>query len=252
MKTENHRRLTALACELAGIEPEYNKLMAEETLKPDVFDDYYITLGGSEVDYYSSRTYLHLYDPVHKYGGAPLQCLRYATLAKDAFNIENVMDGYKYLGWSSHYLEDVGTPVHTDMDVINQIKFHLAYEDWVNLHWEGIENRLFLKLGEMGEPIKSDNIQEHVRNLAFSSNVFIQDIWNAMEENNTEELYNISTTCVYNIVLYTAGFYKYVFTAPEIVEEYELPMSWLSIVGSGVLVGLACYGGYKLLTKRKG
>ena len=248
MKTENHRRLTALACGLVGIEPEYSKLMAVESMKPDVFDDYYIALGGTELDYFSSRTYLHLYDPVHDYGGAPLECLRYTILAKDAFNDENIYDGYSLLGYASHYLQDPATPVHTDMDIIDQIQFHLAYEDWINLHWIVIEKGLSLNPENI---INCEYIQKHIRTLAYASNEYITRVWDAMRDNNQEELYNITVTCVRDAIYYTAGFYKYFFATPEIIEEYKAPVSWLSLIGSSVLIGLAWYGGYKLITRRK-
>ena len=251
MRSEQHRRITAIACELAKIDPEYIRLMSEESMTPDKFDDYYIALGGFEPDYFSSRTYLHLYDPVHDYGGAPLECLRYTVLAKDMFNIGNNYEGYKYLGYASHYIEDVATPVHTDMDVINQLSFHLGYEDWINLHWNEIENRLFLKLGEIGIPIKCDYVREHIKKLATISNGYIEDVWEAMKTKDTEMLYSITVPCVLNAVLYTAGYYNYVFTAEEIVEEFKLPPSALSIFGSIVLIGLAGYGAYKILTRKK-
>ena len=251
MKTINHQRITAIACELAKIDPDYIRLMSEESTTPDKLDDYYITLGGSELDYFSSRTYLHLYDPIHEYGGAPLECLRYTVLAKDMFNIGNNYEGYKYLGYASHYLEDVGTPVHTDMDVINQLSFHLGYEEWIDLHWTEIENRLFLKLGELGIPVKCDTVQGHIKNFASFSNDFITDIWDAMKTNDNETLYNITVPCVLNMVLYTAGYYNYVFTTETIEEEFKLPPSTLSIAISALILGLACYGGYKILTRRK-
>ena len=249
MKTINHRDITAISCEIAGIEPENTKIISEESMTPDKFDDYYITLGGLEPDYFSSRTYLHLFDPVHDYGGAPLECLRYTVLAKDMFDSGNNYEGYKYLGYATHYLEDIGTPVHTDMDIINQMKFHLGYEEWVNLHWNEIENRLFLRLGELGEPVRCDYVQKHVRELATISNTYILDVWDAMNTNNDEKLYNITVPCVLNMVLYTAGYYNYVFTTPEIKEEYNVPTFSLGLMGSAILVSLACYGGYKLLKK---
>ncbi|MCD4792687.1 MAG: hypothetical protein K8R54_05615 [Bacteroidales bacterium] len=40
-----------------------------------------------------------------------------------------------YLGYASHYLQDVGNPWHTSSNIVQQLETHIGYEEWVDNNW---------------------------------------------------------------------------------------------------------------------
>jgi hypothetical protein len=47
----------------------------------------------------------------------------------------NRLWGDWYLGYASHYLQDVGNPWHTSANIVQQLSTHSGYETWVDNNW---------------------------------------------------------------------------------------------------------------------
>jgi hypothetical protein len=74
-------------------------------------------------------------------GAAPDNCLVYANQAKDNYRSANLTGAFESLGYSSHFMEDLGNPMHTgngfDQYAFKNAKLdiHTIYEDYVNENW---------------------------------------------------------------------------------------------------------------------
>jgi hypothetical protein len=67
----------------------------------------------------------------------------YALNGKSAYyyyGIGNRDWGDWYLGYASHYLEDVGNPWHTSANIVQQLDTHGPYETWVENNWTSGHN----------------------------------------------------------------------------------------------------------------
>jgi hypothetical protein len=79
----------------------------------------------------------HYYNPTLGTGWAPLRCGEFSGSAKDKIDQYDWEGGMRDLGWSSHFMTDVGNPLHTGNEV-EQAAFpwvHFAYEDYVGNNW---------------------------------------------------------------------------------------------------------------------
>src|SRR5208337_3806479 len=67
------------------------------------------------------HSWYHYYDPALATGGAPGQTLAYITSTKSYYKANDYYNAAVNLGYSSHFLEDVGNPMHTgrELDQIN-------------------------------------------------------------------------------------------------------------------------------------
>jgi len=83
------------------------------------------------------HSWYHYYDPVYGTGGAPGQTLAYITYAKSYYQSNDYTNAAINLGYSSHFLEDVGNPMHTgrESDQISNPWVHSNYEGYVGKWW---------------------------------------------------------------------------------------------------------------------
>jgi hypothetical protein len=81
----------------------------------------------------------HYYNPYTGIGGAPQQTRDYENTAKSSYDLgpSYYTQAATYLGYSSHFLEDVGNPMHTGYEgqqILNQWT-HSNFENHVNSRW---------------------------------------------------------------------------------------------------------------------
>ncbi|MEM3505213.1 MAG: hypothetical protein QW532_03185 [Archaeoglobaceae archaeon] len=140
------------------------------------------------------RNYDHWFNPnlcPGGIGGAPAQAENNTRLAKIYWNLcrnGNLYycnEAFRYLGYASHFLEDVGNPLHTSAEV-KQISFsifafsgcidclHKEYENYIDSNWQSgynfssvVEENLRYSNG-----YTVTNVTVAVKNLATGSNVF--------------------------------------------------------------------------------
>lgn len=162
-------------------------------------------LDPDNVDEGMDRYYLHYYHPsVPIVGGAPGACLLFSTYAKNNYPL-NKNSAYTYFGSASHYIADIGNPMHTDGPVqqyLNQ-PVHGAYEKHVSDSWSA---------GHWYSNIVNNNNQKYTvsnpgtstQNLATYSTQFYSNLWNQVSANPTPDaLYQntILQTAKYNLGL---------------------------------------------------
>lgn len=92
------------------------------------------------------HSYEHYFNPVFGWGDAPSYTATYANLAKQNVPV-NWYNAAVYLGWSSHFIEDVGNPMHTGGEANQAYDYfyhppgypnmHDAYEGYVGSNWVG-------------------------------------------------------------------------------------------------------------------
>ncbi len=80
------------------------------------------------------RFYNHYYNPNLGIGGAPQSALTDFNYAKAWFIQDNYDMASEYIGKSSHYMADVGNPMHTS-EILNK-DIHDRYEIYVATQWE--------------------------------------------------------------------------------------------------------------------
>jgi hypothetical protein len=91
--------------------------------------------------YLTSYNHGYLLDYKIGIGAAPDNCLIYANQAKDHYRSANLIGAFESLGYSSHFMEDLGNPMHTgngfDQYVWKNLRLdiHKIYEDYVNENW---------------------------------------------------------------------------------------------------------------------
>ncbi|MFZ1128929.1 hypothetical protein [Methanoregula sp.] len=83
------------------------------------------------------HSWYHYYDPVYGTGGAPGRTLAYVTYAHSYYQSNDYTDAAINLGYSSHFIEDVGNPMHTgrESDQISNPWVHSNYEGYVGNNW---------------------------------------------------------------------------------------------------------------------
>ena len=83
------------------------------------------------------HSWYHYYDPVYGNGGAPGRTLAYVTYAHSYYQSNDYTDAAINLGYSSHFIEDVGNPMHTgrESDQISNPWVHSNYEGYVGNNW---------------------------------------------------------------------------------------------------------------------
>jgi hypothetical protein len=78
----------------------------------------------------------HYYSPLGV-GGAPLNTQYYVSLAEDEYDSGSYSQAATDLGYATHFLEDVGNPMHTgrEWDQYNNQWVHSKYETYIGNHW---------------------------------------------------------------------------------------------------------------------
>ena len=82
------------------------------------------------------RYYNHYYNPSLVTGGAPNRCTNFALIAKNNYASNKNLAFYN-LGLASHYISDVGNPMHTagEWNQYWNSQPHLAFESYVSSNW---------------------------------------------------------------------------------------------------------------------
>jgi hypothetical protein len=178
-----HNEIMKNACKQAGF-PEIAENVALSAPEPDTW--YYAPGPLNEV-FHSEH---HYWDPYWVIGNipgvgwfsgqAPQDCQKYSDPAIKLRVLGDISGSNKYLGWSSHFLTDVGNPMHAGEGIRQYIleiegnKVHKNYEDFVALNWGGKETWDFssgISTNAYWYSIKTPN--NGVKNLARYTNGFL-------------------------------------------------------------------------------
>ena len=158
----------------------------------------------------------HYYDPLTQTGLAPYNCNAYAQTAKNQYDIPNFLNAYTNLGYSLHYMSDLGNPLHTGLEAQQALNkwVHTGYESYISNNWNSGYN--FKSIVESTNSYFSvTNPSTSAKNLASHSNSHIYSLYADIFYNpDTWQTDQDIVTTTDNVLLYTAkynlGLVKYV------------------------------------------
>ncbi|HEX2956133.1 MAG TPA: hypothetical protein VHO70_04860 [Chitinispirillaceae bacterium] len=140
-----HSDIASDAAEKWGLENA--ELVGRSAIEPDYWQvniPYWLPQGIKNFIRNCLHSYDHYYNPALSFGDAPGNTATYAIQAKNKLP-DDPYNASILLGWSSHFIQDVGNPMHTGGDV-NQANdyyyhprgypdMHTAYEGYVTSNW---------------------------------------------------------------------------------------------------------------------
>lgn len=145
-----HYSFIAEACEMNGFpygSPDYSDIQ-EHSIDPDFSQPFWSSWYPSWAPYYYQLNQLfkspdHAWDQSISFGGAPTGCSIYQWDSIIAYRNGMESEAVSKLGWSSHFLTDVGNPMHTGKEIEQALDYnsygmyniHEIYEKWVSRYW---------------------------------------------------------------------------------------------------------------------
>lgn len=174
-----------------------------------------------------SRHYNHIYNPTLNitvgsqlyYGGAAGECAKYSNNSLNEYSTGQYSSSSTYLGYASHYISDIGNPMHTGnlanqlLDSLDAIyenimmgnypilswnnfwndflsytymcsidTSHIVYENYVDDNWSvGYAYRDYVSNNTYS--IYISNPEQSVIELSDESNSYLDDLWDAVHSN---------------------------------------------------------------------
>ncbi|MDW7727786.1 MAG: hypothetical protein SCH70_11880 [Candidatus Methanoperedens sp.] len=120
-----HDNITRISVTKWGVSSYYAGIAGLASLLPDDWDSGFW------------QSWHHYYNPYFGTGNAPTNANYYAGIARTNYISGSYNTAYTNLGYSSHYLSDVGNPLHTGMEQeqIENQWVHYNYESYVSGNW---------------------------------------------------------------------------------------------------------------------
>jgi len=132
-----HDKTMYIAAKQWGISDSRANMMSGAAHMPDVYDNEG-TIPGTQ-NWRHGYVYTYGY---HIWGNADACCK--GNISGSGLNGKSSFYYYEngnqswgdwYLGYASHYLQDVGNPWHTSANIVQQLDTHGPYETWVENNW---------------------------------------------------------------------------------------------------------------------
>jgi hypothetical protein len=151
-------------------------------------------------------------------GQAPKDCQKYADAAINMKSQALFLESQKQLGYSSHFLSDVGNPLHAGK-ALEQLAdlgvLHNQYELYVAKNWAGSGTYDF------GAPVQENEFwysigspDKTTKNLARYSNGYIDVLWGHLKQDkeiqDDETVTKITRKCLLQTVRNDVGLIKFV------------------------------------------
>jgi len=124
--TGTHNKMTYSACRKMGVSINYAQTASNYSDEPD--------------SWYTGfwQGYNHYYDPVLYTGYAHTNCANLANNAETYYDNGQLTSAYQYLGYATHYMSDLGNPMHTgcEYEQYRNQWVHTSYESYVYNNWD--------------------------------------------------------------------------------------------------------------------
>lgn len=126
-----HNAIIYLSAKQENVPEYYAKIAGDSSGKPD-------DVG------FPIQQVTHYFNPDLLTGMAPVGCQMYADNALNDYRNRNWDNAFTELGYSSHFLADVGNPMHTGSELTQGIttllglNIHSAYEEYVFNNWQNM------------------------------------------------------------------------------------------------------------------
>ncbi len=148
-------------------------------------------------------------------GDAPGNVNKFINYAKQNYSSREYTNAYRNLGYASHFITDVGNPLHTGAEI------RQAFNKWVHYAYEGYVENNWNSGYKFKETIASnqgyylfDNPEKATKNLANYAHQYIDTLYSLIYENPNAWQTNstvraITLNCLLETAKYTRGLVKY-------------------------------------------
>jgi hypothetical protein len=205
-----HQSITYLASIQEGVPDHYAQIADENSVKPD------------EVGFPIQQV-THYFNPDLLTGLAPMGCQMYADNALNYYRNRRWNDAFTEFGYSSHFLADVGNPMHTGAELqqgitdLLQLKIHSSYEDFIKNNWQ---NMFQSYVDNSGYAIITSSPFHSTTQLAAYSHKYLTElnahiywnwVWNGgkLNLNNDARIISITGDCLTTTTRYMRGLVRY-------------------------------------------
>jgi len=170
------------------------------------------------------HSWTHYYNPDLATGSAPSECKYYANVAKSKYSSGDKYSAFQNLGYASHFINDVGNPLHTGAElrqiVLSALRFgdlkyiHFAYEGYVSSNWNsGYSFKSIVESNWYYYPIIDP--EKATKDLATYAHQYADTIvWTIFTNpdtwQNDQNLRKITENCLLETAKYSLGLVKYV------------------------------------------
>jgi len=198
---DTHQDIIYISCKKWGVNDTYAKIAKDAADDPDQWPH----LPSD-----------HYYNPDTGMGSAPYYCWYYAIGAKSYYELKQYSKAFQGLGWSSHFLTDVGNPLHTgrELDQVLNSWVHYAYENYVSSNWNSGYNFKSVVSGN-NYYYSIDDPWDATVNLAKYSHQYVDTLYLKIYNNpdtfkTDKTVKEITENCLLETSKWTLGLVKYV------------------------------------------
>lgn len=165
-----HKNIMLISCTKMGVSSTYANYASSYADDPD-------TWANSQI----WQSYSHYYDPVIQVGDAAENCDDFAVYAKTNFNNGAYYTAYENLGYASHYMCDLGNPMHTGYATLqaSHQSVHSSYESYVLNNWT-TGHKFQDVIQNCNTHYTVTDPEESAKNLAIATRVELDTIYNAV------------------------------------------------------------------------
>jgi len=162
------------------------------------------------------HSWTHYYNPDWATGSAPSECKYYANVAKSKYSSGDKYSAFQNLGYASHFITDVGNPLHTGLESWQAVfsSIHYSYENYISSNWEsGYRFKSVIENNWYYYPIS--NPEQATKDLATYSHQYDDTVfWTIYNNPNTwqndQNLRKVTENCLLETAKYSLGLIKYV------------------------------------------
>lgn len=199
-----HGDIIHIACIKWGVSASYAQIANNSAPVPDSWNTGFW------------QSYNHYYNPDTTIGYAPLNCAICASNARTYYNNGQYTNAYTNLGYSSHYITDLGNPMHTgkEYEQYQNQWVHTSYESYVANNWETGYNYKDV-VQNTGTYYSITNPEQSAKNLASATHSDLDTLYDAVYYHPTTfgsdpNVIEITQRVLEKTAKYNMGLVKYV------------------------------------------
>jgi len=221
-----HQSIIEISCiKWGGISKDYASVAGTAAPKPDTWTQIPPPPGYPDWmwDFIMQAvwSWTHYYNPSWwvtgiETGSAPSETKYYADIAKNNHSNGDYYSAYTNLGYASHFMTDVGQPLHTGAELgqASHPDIHHAYENYVTNNWNsGYNFKSVVENNWYYYPISDP--EQATKNLGKYAHQYADTVYSTIYDNpdtwqSNTDLKRITENCLLETAKYTLGLVKYV------------------------------------------
>lgn len=227
--TDVHGDMIYIACQKWGIDDELCRIAREHADDPDYWTQIPPPPGYPDwmwdLIMQVLHSWTHYYNPERDWGSAPSEFEKYANKAKSYYSSDADL-AFENLGFASHFLADIGQPLHTGAEA-RQVTLsvlmtgspeyiHYAYEGYVSSNWNsGYNFRSYASGVPVHHYAPITDPEQAAKDLASYTHQYADTIvWtiftNPDDWQNDQNIRNLTQNCIMETTRYLLGLVDYV------------------------------------------